>query len=272
MRAPERDAAARGRKVGEVRLYPLPGAAPSGATCERREWAFAVEAPCEIRLNRQPIATMMATPTDLEDFAIGFCLAEGLIDAAAPTEGISIEPAGPGFIVNVAVPVADPARDAGARGRTGYSSCGVCGVASIDAALGGIVPVKARPPVSAAAVATAFATLVDHQPLNAITHSVHAAAAADADGRLGYAREDVGRHNAVDKVLGALARAGALPWPGFLVTSSRASIEIVQKASVAGASLVATLSAPTTLAVEAARAAGMKLATRGPGGSVVFVD
>lgn len=105
-----------------------------------------------------------------------------------------------------------------------------------------------------------------------MTRSVHAAALADRTGAIRLVAEDVGRHVALDKLLGVLAREGRLPVEGFLVLSSRAGYELVQKASVAGAPLLASLSAPTTLAVEAARLAGMRLATRGPDGAVVLVD
>lgn len=139
-------------------------------------------------------------------------------------------------------------------------------------ALAGLRPVPASAPVTPEAIARAFASLRAHQPLNRATFSVHAAALADRAGAIRLAREDVGRHTALDKLVGAAARAGLLPLAGFVVVSSRIGFELVQKASVAGAPLLAGLSAPTALAIEAARATGMKLATRGPDDTVVLID
>ncbi|MEW5423157.1 formate dehydrogenase accessory sulfurtransferase FdhD [Amorphus sp. 3PC139-8] len=236
-------------------------------------WALAEEVPIEVRLNGASFAVMMATPNDLEDFAVGFALTEAVVDDAGAIEGIQIIPSDDGIVVALTIP--EDALAAGAdrtRGLAGRSGCGVCGVTALGDAVRAARPVPAQPPIAPEAIATAFAHLSDHQPMNRVNRSVHAAALAGRDGAVRLAREDVGRHNALDKLIGACARNNALPVEGFVVLSSRTSFEMVLKAATAGAALIASVSAPTTLALDCARNAGIKLAAAGPDGRVVLID
>ncbi|MGX1305914.1 FdhD protein [Amorphus suaedae] len=245
-----------------------PDAAPTEGV-----WALAEEIPLEIRINGAPHAVMMVTPSDLQDFAVGFALTEAIVDAAGAIETVDLSQEADGLVANLTI--AEAALAGGierGRGLAGRSGCGVCGVTALGDAVRAPKPVPARPPVAPEAIATAFAQLSGHQPLNRVNHSVHAAALAAPDGTIRAAREDVGRHNALDKLIGSLARSGGLPVDGFIVLSSRASFEMVLKAAVAGAPLVASVSAPTTLALDCARQAGIKLAAAGPDGAVVLID
>ncbi|MDQ0316003.1 formate dehydrogenase accessory sulfurtransferase FdhD [Amorphus orientalis] len=236
-------------------------------------WALAEEVPVEIRLNGASFAVMMATPRDLEDFVTGFALTEGLLDDVAAIEAIQIENASDGIVADLQAPASSLAAGADrTRGLSGRSGCGVCGVTALGDAVRAALPVPARPPVAPEAIAAAFRQLSEHQPMNRINRSVHAAALATPDGTIVDAREDVGRHNALDKLIGSRARAGDLPLDGFVVLSSRTSFEMVLKAATAGAPLIASISAPTTLALTCARNAGIKLAAAGPDGTVVLVD
>ena len=147
------------------------------------------------------------------------------------------------------------------RPRTTDSACGLCGRDSLDRALALLPQVTAISLADAAAVFAASATLREHQPLNRATGAVHAASLATSDGTILLVREDVGRHNAFDKLIGAMARGG-IGWNGgFALLSSRCSFELVDKAVRANCPLLATISAPTSLALERAAAAGLTLAT-----------
>jgi len=265
-------------------LSPMTGARSAGARVKTRVsrpdgtttegvWALAEEIPLEVRVNDTPHAVMMVTPADLEDFAIGFALTEAIVDDVAAIENVAITSETNGMIARLTIP--ETALSAGierGRGLAGRSGCGVCGVTALGDAVRAPKPVSARPAIAPGAIAAAFAALSGHQPLNRVNHSVHAAALASPDGAIVEAREDVGRHNALDKLIGALARDGRLPVDGFIVLSSRASFEMVLKAAAAGAPLIASVSAPTTLALDCARQAGVKLAAAGPDDSVVVID
>jgi FdhD protein len=144
----------------------------------------------------------------------------------------------------------------------GNSGCGVCGIDSLAQLHGRHLPARAEcVAVSDEAVGRAFADLPAHQPLNARTHSVHAAAWCDLTGRVLLVREDVGRHNALDKLVGALAASHRVHEPGFVVMSSRCSYELVYKAAATNAQLLATISAPTTMALQWSAALGVPLAS-----------
>jgi FdhD protein len=218
-----------------------------------------IEAPIAIEYNGIGYAVMMATPADLEAYAIGLTLAEG-IARADEIEDIDVHPIEGGWIVRVTLP---PARlDAvieRARTRVSESSCGLCGIESIEQVLRPLPPVTARIATSREAIAAALAALADHQPLSAATGAVHAAAFCTPDGCIVAAREDVGRHNALDKLIGALALEGIDPKGGFILLSARCSYELVEKTVRAGCPMLVTISAPTSLAVERASAAGLTL-------------
>lgn len=228
---------------------------------------IAIEAPCAVELNGIAYAVMMVTPTDLDDFATGFCLAERLIDTADQILSIAAHAhaAGPatGIVLRVATVAAvrDRAFDR-VRHRIADSSCGLCGLESLDQALRPLPPVPARAaPVAPAAIFAALAAMREHQPLNRATGAVHAALACAPDGTIRHAREDVGRHNAFDKLIGAMARSGE-PWgEGFALLSSRCSYELVEKAALAGCTTLVTVSAATSLALDRAEQAGLTLLT-----------
>jgi FdhD protein len=230
---------------------------PSGQAFERD---IAVETPVNILFGGIPFAVMMTTPTDLEDFAIGFALTEGIIENLGDIRGVEIERAEQGLKVNVALArerlSAHLARGRVLSGRTGCGLCGIQDLAHLPAPHR--APAGAKPIVPASLKA-ALAALDESQPLNAKTRAVHAAAWCDRAGALIALREDVGRHNALDKLIGALVRSGASPADGFFLITSRCSFEMVAKAAVFGASTLAALSAPTSLAIERARASGITL-------------
>ncbi len=230
-------------------------------------WQVAEEVPVGILANSDPVAVMMATPIDLEEMAMGFLLAEGMIAADAIRAALVL-PTATGFCVDVAV---DPAalQPRPARALEGRSGCGLCGMEALtDIRLS--LPWKERMPVPSAAIARAFQALPGHQPIRDSNRSVHAAAFADRDGTIHLAREDVGRHTALDKLIGALARRRIDPGTGFAILTSRCSFELVQKAATAGLAGLATLSAPTDLALRLARDAGLALACRSGRGIVAF--
>ena len=218
------------------------------------------EVPVAFEFNGISHAVMLATPADLEDFALGFGLSEGIFASAADLYGCDLNMSAQGITVRMEV----SARSfAGLKSRrrtlAGRTGCGVCGTESLDQVLRPVPVVSASTPVHSSAIARAMRAMQAHQRLNRATGSVHAAAWCSADGALHMLREDVGRHNALDKLVGALARARIDASTGLIAVTSRASIEMVQKAAVAGAPLLAAVSAPTLLAVETARAAGMGL-------------
>jgi FdhD protein len=235
-----------------------------------REWGIAVEAPVELRLNGAPWSVMLASPSDLDDLAVGLALTERLVATADGVRGLHISQSGGDWTVAVDVPT--PLREVRTRTIAGATGCGVCGLESLTdfhAGMAGSIPPRAAAPVSDGAVQAAWAELPALQPLNAATRSVHAAAWCTLDGKVVLVREDVGRHNALDKLVGALARQGRLGEPGFIAMTSRCSVELVSKAAVADAALLATISAPTTLALEVSARLGLPLACAGPGHQVV---
>lgn len=221
--------------------------------------AVAEECPVAVVFNGEPFAVMLASPMDLEDFARGFTWSEGIVEDPSEFQGVEVVPEDEGFSVYVSVPKARTeslaARRRSLAGRTG---CGLCGTQMLDEA---IRPVRAVRPTSfdPDAVQRAQAELVAGQSLNAITGAVHAAGWADATGRIQLVREDVGRHNALDKLIGALLAAGIDPSEGFVVVTSRASYEMVHKTAAAGVPLLAAVSAPTALAIRIAQSAGLTL-------------
>jgi FdhD protein len=222
--------------------------------------AVAEEVPVAFVYSGRPHVVMMCTPEHLEDLAYGFSLTEGIVANVAEIERVDVATHARGAELGIAIPVAAAARLAQrTRALAGRTGCGLCGVEAIDDAVRAVRPVVSSLSVSSNALWLAGEALDAHQPLNHETHAVHAAAWATPDGSVMVAREDVGRHNAVDKVLGALARAGTDASAGFLVVTSRASFELVQKASAAGVALLAAVSRPTGLAVRIADASGITL-------------
>jgi FdhD protein len=228
------------------------------------------EHPVAIEVNGLGYAVMMATPDDLADFATGFALSERIVARVDEIADLDLIESDRGVIVRLAVP---PARAAAVadrvRRRASDSSCGLCGMDNLDSVH------RALPRVSGAAVApaaifAALATMRDHQPLNRATGAAHAAMLCDRAGTIRLAREDVGRHNAFDKLIGALARGG-LDWDdGFALLSSRCSYELVEKAVLAGCATLVTVSAATSLALDRAAAAGLTLVSLARSDAVLF--
>jgi FdhD protein len=218
------------------------------------------ETPVVIVYNAVPHVVMMATPADLEDFVLGFSITEELIRAPADLGDVKVIRYGQGIEVQATVDEACEAVIASrARRLSGRTGCGICGTDSIDGVMKTRHPVRAGRPVRPAAIEQALAALAGKQQLNAASGAVHAAAWVRIDGAVEEVREDVGRHNALDKLIGALLRRSADPETGFVLVTSRASFEMVQKAAVFGAPLLAAISGPTGLAVRVAEQSGMTL-------------
>ncbi|MEG9527704.1 MAG: formate dehydrogenase accessory sulfurtransferase FdhD [Hyphomicrobiales bacterium] len=222
--------------------------------------ALAVESAVNLVYGSVPHAVMMATPADLEDFAYGFSLTEGIVESASEIRSTRVEIGEDGLRLHVELAPGrlreHLARKRAISGRTG---CGVCGIEDLaqlpQAQLRNAPAVRVTLP----AIAAALSNLDAAQLLGAETRAVHAAAWARLDGSLAAVREDVGRHNALDKLIGALMRSGTNVDQGFLVITSRCSFEMVEKAARLGAAVIVAISAPTSLALERARANGLTL-------------
>jgi formate dehydrogenase accessory protein FdhD len=236
--------------------------APADAT-------VAEETPVALVYNGTPHVVMMCTPADIEDFARGFTLTEEIVAGADALQSIRAVRYSQGIEVEIVIPQAD-ADALRTRGRAlvGRTGCGLCGVTTIDDALRPGRAVRSSLTVSREALFRAGAELPQWQHYNDGTGAVHAAAWAGRDGHIVLAREDVGRHNALDKLIGAMAAGSFDTSDGFVVVTSRASYELVQKCAVAGVSILAAISRPTGLAVRMAEAAGITLAALLRGHSV----
>ncbi|MBR3191052.1 MAG: formate dehydrogenase accessory sulfurtransferase FdhD [Bosea sp.] len=220
----------------------------------------AVESPVNIVYGNMPYAVMMTTPSDLEDFVAGFSLTEGIIRRIDEIRSIAVAPRDEGIVATVELaPGRFREHLARRRNLSGRTACGLCGVETLtdlptaEAAGGTTVPVTAE------AIARGLAELEHHQQLNRLTRSVHAAAWCDREGAILAVREDVGRHNALDKLIGARLRAGQDASEGFVLVTSRASFEMVEKTAIFGAGTLVAISAPTSLAIERAKALGLTL-------------
>jgi FdhD protein len=211
--------------------------------------------------DRTTHAVMMASPSDLEDFAVGFSLTEGIVTAPDQIEALEIVAVDAG--IELRMTIARAAGDAFLRRRrhlAGPTGCGLCGLESLGEAVRTPPVVSAGGTVDAAALAAALAALARAQPLNRQAKALHAAGFWRQGPGLVAVREDVGRHNALDKLAGALARDAAPVADGILLLTSRVSVEMVQKAAMLGVPVMAAISAPTALAVRMAEAAGITLA------------
>jgi FdhD protein len=222
----------------------------------------AEEMPIAMLYNGVSFAVMMATPHDLEDFALGFSLSEGLVNSSAQLLQVDVQTLLEGMQLSMTV-------DAEAHGAhlahqnerllPGRSGCGICGTRELEQAIRHSPPVGTGITVTRGALERALSHLQSQQPMNSATGAVHAAAWANRDGSIVLVREDVGRHNALDKLIGAMRRANIDPQTGMALITSRASYEMVTKASSASIALLAAISAPTALAIELARSAGITL-------------
>ncbi len=232
---------------------PRPAAAPHRGIAE--------EVPVALSYNGLSHAVMMATPQDLEDLALGFSLTEGVLASPHELLDIAVKPGSRGIVVDMTVTyerfAALLSRRRNLVGRTG---CGLCGLESLDQIRlggGGLGPGSK---VAGDAVRRAMTALPACQVLRNRDHAVHAAGWASTTGEILLLREDVGRHNALDKLVGALAARGVDPADGFALITSRCSYEMVQKAVTVGISVLVAMSAPTQLALDVAETAGLTLA------------
>ena len=238
----------------------VPSLAVRGGGTSAGERTIPEETPVAMVYDGGAHAVMMATPADLEDFAVGFSLTEGVIPEAAAIASLEAVEQADGIEIRMWLVAGRGAALAERRRRiAGPTGCGLCGIDSLAEALRPVAQVGAGIVATSRDVMRAMADLAPRQALNRETHAVHAAAFWHPGDGIVFVREDVGRHNALDKLIGALARAGIDGATGLLLLTSRVSVEMVQKAAVAGIATLAAVSAPTSLAVRTAEAAGMTL-------------
>jgi len=224
------------------------------------ERALPVETAVALVFNGSSHAVMMASPADLEDFALGFSLAEGIIDTPQDIQNLDIETNQHGIELRLWLDDAHAERLAARRRQmAGPTGCGLCGIESLEQAMQPPAKVDAASRFTPQMIAQALASMAPAQALNTETRAVHAAGYWEPGLGLVALREDVGRHNALDKLAGALARSGNPAARGLLLLTSRVSVEMVQKAARLGAPVIVAVSAPTTLAVQMADAAGITL-------------
>ncbi|UZW57708.1 formate dehydrogenase accessory sulfurtransferase FdhD [Sphingobium sp. JS3065] len=247
-------------EVPEGRLVTFAKVMPEGrmATVTRE---LAEEVPVAIEFNGIGYAVLMATPADVADLVLGFALAERLIGREDAPFDVDAHATEQGIVARATLPEGrTEALLSRVRHRASESSCGICGIENLEQAIRPLPPLARRTLADEGAIFRALSGLGQHQPLNARTGAAHVAALAAADGTIRLAREDVGRHNAFDKLIGAMRRRGWEWDGGFALLSSRCSYELVEKAVLADCPLLVTISAPTRLAAERAAEAGLALA------------
>ena len=248
----------------QARFSPAEGqyavARSQGGSVTQLSDRVAKEVPVALVYNGLAHVVIMASPCDLEDLALGFSLSEGIVTRAGEVNAIETDPVSDGIAVYVDI---DRARfaplEAQRRNLAARTGCGLCGTETIDQAVRHPTPVRAGVQITANALHVALSNLGARQPLNAATGAVHAAAWVLADGQIVEVREDVGRHNALDKLIGVTARTGRSFEDGFALITSRASFEMTQKAATVGITLLAAISAPTGLAIRLAQETGLTL-------------
>ena len=225
-----------------------------------RDAAIAAEVPVALAYNGVSHVVMMATPSDLADFALGFSVSEGILADARELLDLEIEEGETGIRVSMTI---TPGRFAGLKERrrnmTGRTGCGLCGVDDLTQVARPLPRVGTGVKVGVGAIHRALNSLPAWQPANKETGAVHAAAWATPDGKIAFVREDVGRHNALDKLIGAMERGQIDPEAGFAVITSRCSFEIVQKAATIRIPILVAISAPTTMALRIAEQTGVTL-------------
>ena len=226
----------------------------------RRDDEIATEAPVALTYNKRSHVVMMLTPSALEDFAIGFSLTEGIIRQPSDVLDVSVIAREKGL--ELAMTVSGDCfegLEGQRRNLVGRTGCGLCGAESLDQAMRNPSPVNSHVSVTAPALQAAVRSLNEHQPLQVLTGAVHGAAWCSREGEILALREDVGRHNALDKLIGHLHRTGFDAASGFILISSRASYEMVYKTAAAGIEVLVAVSAPTTLAIDFANRSGITL-------------
>ncbi len=223
-----------------------------------RQWV--TEVPVALEFNGLSYAVMMASPNDLEDFARGFALTEGLAQSANEFQTIAAAEVELGFVIRAQIDgLGVEQLTERVRNRVAESSCGLCGIENLEAVARPLPEVPAHAPPDPEAIFHALSALRELQPVNRETAASHAAAFSDENGEILIVREDVGRHNAIDKLVGAMAAAGLDPFPGFFVSTARCSYEIVEKVVRAGGRRLVTVSLPTSMAVKRAHGCGLSL-------------
>jgi FdhD protein len=242
-----------------------------GASTKAKDYV-AAEVPVALEYNGISHAVMMASPCDLEDFAVGFSISEGIVSDLREIYEIDVREVEPGIQVCMRIAAE---RFAGLKERrrnlTGRTGCGLCGTESLQEVFRPLQRVNSLIEFGGEALHKALAKLCEHQYLQGVTGATHAAAWINDDGKIVCAREDVGRHNALDKLIGALARKNADFASGAVIITSRASYEMVQKAASVGIGIVAAVSAPTSLAVQLADSLNVTLVGfLRPGNHVVY--
>ncbi len=232
-----------------------------GETLETSGFAdIAEEVPIALVYNGRSHVVVMGTPSNLEDLAVGFTLTESIVEDANRVEHIDVVKASHGIELQIQIPKAHAERlEQRTRGLVARTGCGLCGVETIKEAMRVPTRVADTLSISVDALWRAGEQLAEQQTLNNRTNAVHAAAWATRDGDLNVVREDVGRHNALDKVLGSVTRDGRMASAGFVIVTSRASYEMVQKTAVCSVELIAAISRPTGLAIRFAEASGVTL-------------
>jgi FdhD protein len=252
------------------RIQPIkilrPGSISSG------ERAIAIEVPVAIEIDGLGYAVMMMTPADLAEFTTGFLLTERLADTADDVRDIDVFEAEAGWIVRVGLSERCKGRiHDRVRHRTSDTSCGLCGISGLEQLRKPVPRTPPRPDTPVSALFAALAGLRAHQPLNGATGAIHAAAACNRSGEIIAAYEDVGRHNALDKLVGGLA-INAQAIEGFILVTSRISFEMVDKALIAGAPMLVGISAPTSLAIDHAREHGLTLLALARSDAILVVN
>lgn len=223
--------------------------------------SIAVETPVAFVYDGGSEAVMLATPADLEDFALGFSINDGVVATPDDISELGIVEVERGIELRVTLKHRDRERlITRRRHRAGPAGCGLCGVERIAEAVAALPVVTAPLSLTAAGIVAAMSAMTSLQKLNAQTHAVHAAAFFVPGEGIVAVREDVGRHNALDKLAGALLRAGRKASDGAILMTSRISVELVQKAAVMGCGVIAAVSAPTSLAIGEAEACGITIA------------
>lgn len=243
---------------------------------EQKAWRVPEEIPVAFVYNRRNYAVMLATPLNLEDFAIGFSLTERVVDAVDEISSVDIHQSERGAELHISISEERLERldlRQQRRNLVGRAGCGVCGLENAEVFFEHLPNVaEAKTKVASAALKKALSALREHQPLNKATRTVHGAAWANMNGDILLAREDVGRHNALDKLLGALAREKADFRKGFVLMSSRCSYEIIEKAARLGVQAVASVSGPTAFAIRKAQEANIALYCRHENGFVEILE
>lgn len=220
----------------------------------------AEEVPVALVYNGEPHVVMLMTPTNIEEFALGFSITEGIIHDPSELLSAHVYNRSNGIEVRLQIPEARFSCLAGkGRNLTGRTGCGLCGASTLRQAVRPTEPVKGELKLAESELHAALAEIEQLQKLNQLTGAVHAAAWIVPGQGVQYLREDVGRHNALDKLIGLLLRLGKNPSSGFVIVTSRASYELVQKAACAGITLLAAMSAATGLAIRLADESGLTL-------------